>query len=88
MSINGHILKYDADPDPNYHFDADPNSDPDPNPILTHERKLEILFYLYSQMCFIFLVSVIDVKIFTILDSIRKVSGKKYSFALHWVEIQ
>jgi hypothetical protein len=41
-----------------------------------------------SLNCFIFLVSVLAVKIFTILDSIRKISGKKYSFALHLVEIE
>jgi hypothetical protein len=40
-----------------------------------------------SLLCFIFLVVVISFKIFNTLDSLLKISGKKYSLALHWVEM-
>jgi hypothetical protein len=56
-------------------------------------RMLENLNFLYLllfkampvYMYIAFLVSVIGVTIFCILDSILKFSGKKYSFALHFV---
>jgi hypothetical protein len=62
----------DADPDPTFQFDTDP--DQDPLPSFTHVGKSENFdlnwFTLNdsstSLHCFIFLVGVIDVKIFNI----------------------
>ncbi len=67
-------LRLDADPDPTFHFDADP--DPDPNPRFTHVRTIFFTFIhsCASLHCFIFLVSVIFVIIFNILNSFLEVS--------------
>jgi hypothetical protein len=64
----------DGDPDPTFHFDADPDPDtksnPDPTLIFTHVGKSENVFTAISCLhCFIFLVSVIGVIMFNILDS-------------------
>ncbi len=68
----------DADPDTTFHFDAYP----DPAPNFTHHEKSELFLLLFKAArlhCFIFLVSVIVIIIFNILDSILKLSEKMIS---------
>jgi hypothetical protein len=59
--------RFDADPDPIFHFDAYP------------EWKIRIFFTFINSIvslhCFIFLVSVINVKIFNNFDIVLKFSG-------------
>ncbi len=71
----GHCFDADPDPDPTYHFNADPDPDQDPeqDPSLsfTHVGK-SVQTFIHSSAslyCFIFLVSVIGVIIFNILDN-------------------
>jgi hypothetical protein len=54
--------------------------------MLENLNFLYLLFFKAMPVYIVFLVSVIGVKIFCILGSILKFSGKKYSFALHFVE--
>jgi hypothetical protein len=56
----------------NFDADSDPNPDPAPTTSFTHDGKSEIFFsFIHSSAslhCFIFLVSVIGVTIFNILE--------------------
>jgi hypothetical protein len=76
----------DANPDPNFHVDADPDPDPD------WHRMMPILMQILLQVshmlgksqlcqssCFIFCIGVKNVIILSILDSILKFCGKKYT---------
>ncbi len=60
----------DADPDPTFHFDAGP--DPDPTTLsFTHVGKSKNSFHSNASLyCFIFLVSVIGVIMFNIMNNI------------------
>jgi len=62
-------------------------SDPDPIPKFYKRKKIFLIHSSAGINCFTFLVSVIGVKIFCILDSILKFSGKKYSLALYLVKL-
>ncbi len=77
--------RFDADPnpDPTFHFDAD--RDLGPFASFVHVGKSENCWLL--AYIFIFSVNVLGVKISNILDSILKFSGKKYSSALNFVEM-
>ncbi len=74
-------LDVDTHPDLDWHkHDADSHTDLPPS--FTHVGNLEI-FCTFSQstaclQCFIFLLSVKGIIIFSILDSIMKISGKKW----------
>jgi hypothetical protein len=69
---------FNADPDqePTFHFDADPDPDqdadldPDHIPQILHMMEIDIFFTFIpsnaSLHCFIFLISVIDAKIFNV----------------------
>jgi hypothetical protein len=95
--------RFDADPDPKFHVDADPDQDRiDINmmpifmrillPQVSHKSENPIFFlHFKSQLCqftiFIFLISVKDVIILSILDSILKFCGKRYglsTFSYAW----
>jgi hypothetical protein len=79
------------DPDPNFHVDADPDpnwhkndvaSHADPTPSFTHVGKsvfYTFCHFIVSLQCFVFLISVKCVIIFSILNTILKFSGKKFS---------
>jgi hypothetical protein len=62
--------RFDADPDPTFYFDVDP--DPDPYPTSSYKQVGKSKFFLTfihsnaSLHCFIFLISVIGVVIFSI----------------------
>jgi hypothetical protein len=80
--VDRHRFDANPDSDPNFHVDADPDPDPDwhqndadlyadSTPSFTHFG----IFFTFSHsfailQCFIFLISVKDVQIFSILDSI------------------
>jgi hypothetical protein len=69
-------------------LDADPDEEPDPAPRLHNiGTSWKIRFFFYSQHCLIFLVSVIGVTIFNILNNKFKFSRHKYCLALHLVEM-
>ncbi len=87
--------RFYADPDSTFHFDPDPdpNQDPDSTPVLHVLENQNFLDFIHSSArlnCFIFLVSVIGIISFNILDSILKFSVKSYSLAVHlyiWVKL-
>jgi hypothetical protein len=65
--------RFDADPfpDPTFYFDADPDPDPYPDPT----QSFSHMFTAASLHCFDFLVSVIGVIVFNILDRILNSEG-------------
>ncbi len=88
--------RFHADPDPNFHFDADPDPDTDwhqngadpyayPSPSLAHAGNFNNFFTFQSQHCQFTMVYLShqckDVIIFSILDSMEFISGKKYSLS-------
>jgi hypothetical protein len=70
--------RFDVDPDTIIYFKADPYTDWDPTPSFTNGVKSEtVLTFIQisdSLNCFIFLVSVIGVKIFQYFGSKLKIS--------------
>ncbi len=80
--------RFDAgpDPDPTFYFDADTHPGPDATPSFTFVAKSEFLFFTHSStslhcfmmMTFIFLVIVIGVIIFNILDSVWKTPNSSF----------
>ncbi len=80
--VDRHQNDADPDPDPTFHFDVQIL-------ILSYVGKLYICFtFIHSSLhCFICLVSIMGVIIFNILESILKFSDRKYSLALHLVEM-
>ncbi len=75
-TMDRHRLNAGPDQDPTFQFDADtdPNPDPDPTPIFTNDEKYEFFKTFFTSVpcslhCFIFLISVMTVIIFNILDS-------------------
>jgi hypothetical protein len=73
----------DVDPDPNPTFNFDANPDPDPTPSFTHVGKNKKLTEM-AAFIFCFLISVIGVIIFRILDS--RCDFLEYSLSLHLAE--
>jgi hypothetical protein len=92
ISLDGfvcrHRLDADPDPDPTFPFDADPDRIPYGSYLkfLFTFWKIRV-FFIAGLHCFIFLISAIDFKIFSILDSILKFSLKKFSLYLQLVEM-
>jgi hypothetical protein len=70
-----------ADLDPNIHVDADPDLDPDwhQHDADPHANPTPCFTQLAGLQCFIFLMSVKDVIILIILNSIFNFFGKRYS---------
>jgi hypothetical protein len=82
--VDRHQNDADPDPDPTFHFRSRSRSGSCP--------MLENIFCTFIQSsaslhCFTYLVIVIFVIIFNILESILKFSDRKYSLVLHLVEM-
>ncbi len=86
--MHGSVLdrrRFEADPDPTFHFYDDKDLDPDPTPYFIYMLENLNLYQFTAVPVYVvlsFLVSVMGVIIFDILDSIAKSSGGKYSFSV------
>jgi hypothetical protein len=79
-------LRFDADPDPDTNFHVDTNSDPD-SLDFTHVGK-SYFFYTFNcsrSQFFIFLISVKNAIILSILASILKFCGKIFLYQSYYM---
>jgi hypothetical protein len=78
-AVDRHRFDADPGPDQKFHFDADPDFFFGKSEFLNNAP--------YIVTVYVFLVSVINDILYNILDSILKYFLKKYSLALHLVEM-